>query len=222
MPTALMSLPATRRPRERILQDVRQVEVASLLAALIGSGCNGRSLQTLVAAVEEIITTTPRGVIPNFTQVKGIGKACAARLLAALNLTERLAELRTPDALKNPQLLFEACQSIRFAEQEHVVVLYLNTHLSLICQEVITVGTVSASLIHPREVFRPAIAHNASHIALAHNHPSGVATPSPEDREVTRRISQAGVQIGITLIDHLICAHHSYTSLKMEAPELFC
>jgi DNA repair protein RadC len=222
MPTALLSLPLARRPRERILQDVNQVDVASLLAALIGCGCSGRPLQTLVASAQEIITSTPRGETPNFTQVKGIGKAAAARLLAALSLSERLADLREPDALKNPQLLFEACQNIRFAEQEHVVVLYLNTHLSLICQEVITVGTVSSSLIHPREVFRPAIAHNSSHIALAHNHPSGVATPSREDREVTKRIAQAGLHIGINLIDHLICTRHSYTSLKMEAPELFC
>ncbi|CAN5145410.1 DNA repair protein RadC [soil metagenome] len=222
MPTALVSLPMARRPRERILQDVNQADLPSLLAALIGSGCTGRPLQTLVASVEEIITNTPSGTIPNFTQVKGIGKASAARLLAALNLSERLAALREPAALKNPQLLFEACQGIRFADQEHVLVLYLNTHLSLICQEVVTVGTVSSSLIHPREVFRAAISHNASHIALAHNHPSGVATPSDEDREATQRIAQAGKYIGINLIDHLICTRHSYTSLKMEAPELFC
>lgn len=102
------------------------------------------------------------------------------------------------------------------------MVLYLNTHLSHICREVVTIGTVSASLIHPREVFRPAIACNASAIALAHNHPSGVARPSSADREVTMRIAAAGNCIGIQLVDHLICAGETYTSLKMEAPELFC
>ncbi len=222
MLTSLQSLPPTLRPREKVLSNPSQANLPELLSALIGSGCGGRPLNTIVGCVVELLRKAKPGEIPNFTQVGGVGSAAAARLVAALQLAESVQKLRTPRELSNPQLIFEACKTIRYREQEHVAVLYLNTRLSLICQEVVTIGTVSASLIHPREVFRPAILHNASHIALAHNHPSGCPTPSEADLAVTKQISRVGKEIGIQLIDHLICTGSSYTSLKMEAPELFC
>lgn len=222
MLTSLQSLPPTLRPREKILSNPSRANLHELLAALIGSGCSGRPLTTIVSSVIELLSSTKPGEYPNFTQIQGIGSAAAARLIAALKLAESVAHLRAPRELTNPQLIFDVCKSIRYREQEHVAVLYLNARLSLICQEVVTIGTVSASLIHPREVFRPAILHNASHIALAHNHPSGCPTPSEADLTVTRQISSVGREVGIQLVDHLICTSSAYVSLKMEAPELFC
>jgi DNA repair protein RadC len=94
--------------------------------------------------------------------------------------------------------------------------LYLNSHSRVIRDEVISVGTVGANFVHPREVFRPALESSAVAVVLAHNHPSGEATPSPEDIEVTNRLIQAGKIIGIRVLDHVIITKDAFTSVKAD------
>ncbi len=98
--------------------------------------------------------------------------------------------------------------------KEHLHGLYLNTHFRLIHEEVISIGTVNANLIHPREVFKPAIEYGAAAVILAHNHPSGVVTPSPADSEVTRQLVEVSKIIGIPLIDHVIIGAGGYVSIE--------
>ncbi|MEG0259949.1 MAG: DNA repair protein RadC, partial [Lysinibacillus sp.] len=98
--------------------------------------------------------------------------------------------------------------------QEHFVVLFLNVKNQIIHRQTIFIGSLNASIVHPREIFREAVKRSAASIICAHNHPSGIPTPSPEDIEVTKRIQEAGYIMGIDLIDHVIIGDHQFISLK--------
>jgi len=104
-------------------------------------------------------------------------------------------------------------QDIKAERKEHFVGLYLNARHELIHKELISIGTVNASIVHPRDVFAPAILHNATAVIVAHNHPSGDATPSPEDVDVTRRLKEAGRLLGISVLQHIIITEYGYSTL---------
>ena len=99
-------------------------------------------------------------------------------------------------------------------QQEHFVVLFLNVKNQVLHKQTIFIGSLNSSIVHPREIFREAVKRSAASIICAHNHPSGNATPSPEDIEVTKRLQEAGYIIGIELVDHVIIGDHQFTSLK--------
>jgi DNA repair protein RadC len=105
--------------------------------------------------------------------------------------------------------------------REHFVVVMLDGRHRPVAYQVVSVGTATASLVHPREVFQPAVGVGAVAILVAHNHPSGDATPSAEDREVTDRLIRAGQLIGIPLLDHVVVAERGYVSLREAQPEKF-
>jgi DNA repair protein RadC len=100
--------------------------------------------------------------------------------------------------------------------KEHLRGLYLNTHFKLIHDEVISIGTINANIVHPREVFKPAIEYGAAAVIVAHNHPSGVVKPSDADIEVTKQLAAVGSVIGIPLIDHVIIGRGKYASIAVE------
>jgi DNA repair protein RadC len=114
----------------------------------------------------------------------------------------------------SPQEVWKSLTDIRDNKKEHFVVFYLDSRNKEIAREVISVGTLSDSLVHPREVFEPAIKHSTAQIILAHNHPSGDPAPSPEDIEITHRIVEAGKILGIEVLDHVIVTKDSFMSLK--------
>ncbi|MEX2206660.1 MAG: DNA repair protein RadC [Myxococcota bacterium] len=106
--------------------------------------------------------------------------------------------------------------------REHFVALYLDGRHRPIAHQIVSVGTATASLVHPREVFQPAVLLGACALIVAHNHPSGDPAPSKEDRDVTRRLAQAGKLLGITLLDSIVWTHpHAFFSLRDGDPELF-
>jgi DNA repair protein RadC len=115
--------------------------------------------------------------------------------------------------IRTAQDVFEYLQDMRSLAKEHLRGLYLNSHNMVIHDEVISIGTINTSVIHPREVFRPAIEFNAVAVVLAHNHPSNVATPSPQDIEITQQLVKAGKVLGIHILDHVIITHDTYTSI---------
>lgn len=117
-------------------------------------------------------------------------------------------------SLDGPQLVWDYLYDIRGAEKENFVALYLDARDRLIYKEVVSVGTATASLVHPREVFAPAVERRAVGIIVAHNHPSGDMEPSSEDRQATRRLAQAGRLLGIPLIDHVIVSKTGYFSFR--------
>lgn len=147
----------------------------------------------------------------------GVGEARAAALLAAAELGSRMhaAQKDASPAIKCPADVDRLLRGrIAHEEREHFVSILLDVKNRVLGSPTISVGTLTASLVHPREVFRPAIRAAANEIVLAHNHPSGHTEPSREDREVTKRLREAGESIGIEVIDHVIIGSSGYHSLK--------
>lgn len=124
------------------------------------------------------------------------------------------APLQTTEPADTPAKVLKFLDEYRTRDREHFIALYLNSRSSVIAIEVVSVGTVSASLVHPREVFKGAILFNAATVIVAHNHPSGDPEPSAEDRECTRRLRQAGELLGIPLIDHIVMGKASHVSFR--------
>jgi DNA repair protein RadC len=145
----------------------------------------------------------------------GLGAAPAASLAACFELGRRLYR---PDS--GPRLLGQAsdvhavARDLELARREHFVAFYLDARNRVLARETISVGTLSASLVHPREVFAPAIERRAASLVIAHNHPSGDPEPSDDDVALTRRLVQVGILIGIEVLDHVIIGHGAYVSLK--------
>ena len=142
----------------------------------------------------------------------------AARLAAALELARRISGAGDglPPVLRTPREVFEVTADLRRERREHFVGLYLNTRNRLLVRETVSVGSLNASIVHPREVFEPALRHGAAGLIVVHNHPSGETDPSEEDLSITRRLVEAGEILGIALLDHVIVGARSFTSLKEE------
>lgn len=150
-------------------------------------------------------------------RVPGVGPTKAARLLAAFELGQRLADETRPPArrIRSPEdVLRWVAPHLRDLAVEEFRVLALDTQSHLLREILVTRGLLNSSLVHPREVFRPAIAEAAAGVILVHNHPSGDPTPSPEDRAVTRQLVAAGQVLGLPVFDHVIVAGDRYVSFS--------
>lgn len=148
--------------------------------------------------------------------IKGIGKGKARQITAILELAKALT-IPSQDryTIRSPKDVFTLLESdLRYATKEHFVCLFLNTKNHVISKEIISIGSLNAAIVHPREVFRAAMKRCSASIICVHNHPSGDSSPSPEDIELTKRLVQAGKVVGIELLDHLIIAGSSYLSLN--------
>ena len=148
---------------------------------------------------------------------QGLPRAQAARLGAALELARRLARQegspRVP-SLTAPKKVYELTADLRLRRREHFVGLYLNARNRLLARETVSVGSLNASIVHPREVFEPALRHAAASLVVVHNHPSGETDPSRDDLSITRRLAEAGEILGVPLLDHVIVGASGFTSLK--------
>jgi DNA repair protein RadC len=149
-------------------------------------------------------------------QIKGIGKAKAKQILAALELAKKLnAPAEAPYIIRSPRDVAQLIiPEMRYLQVEHFVVLFLNTKNGVIAKETISIGSLSASIVHPREVFKAAIKRSSASIIVTHNHPSGNPTPSAEDIQVTKRLVESGNIIGIDVLDHIIIGGDQFYSLK--------
>jgi DNA repair protein RadC len=148
----------------------------------------------------------------------GLSLAMAARLSAAIELARRLLlpdEGRGP--VRSPRDACRFVSRIRGEQKEHFIALCLNARNMVIHEETVSIGSLNANIVHPREVFRPAIAHSAAAVVLAHNHPSGDVSPSQEDLRLTSRMVEAGRVIGIEVLDHIIVSRSSYLSFRSES-----
>lgn len=206
---------APERPREKLARrGPEALSDAELLALLLRTGSVGRSA---VEVAEGLLRDLPEGVGAGFEslrRVRGVGPVRAAALAAAAELARRARPDPRPvvDSARTAAGLVPA--AVRAARKEHFLVFCLNARRQLVHQETVSVGTLSASLVHPREVFFPAIAQAAAAVVAVHNHPSGDPAPSAEDREVTRRLQRAGELLGIPLADHLIVSDGGWFSFR--------
>jgi DNA repair protein RadC len=219
MPIA--NLPPGRRPRERLARlGAPSLSTSELVSVLLGSGSSGRSVDALSRAVEQSIAENGFSY-DSLHAVPGIGPAKAAVLCAAVELSVRTNQMDPRTTFMNAEEVYASCSDLLRLPQENVVAFYLDVRNRSLARETISIGTVSASIVHPRDVFRAAIIGNASSLILAHNHPSGDPTPSSADLTVTRRVVRAGETMGIKLLDHVVCGTRGFVSLKERHPELF-
>jgi DNA repair protein RadC len=151
------------------------------------------------------------------TEIKGIGQAKAIQVLAAVEIGRRIANLNYQDryVIRSPEDGANyVMNDMGFLSQEHFVCLYLNTKNQVLHKQTIFIGSLNASIVHPREVFREALKRSAASIICLHKHPSGDPAPSREDIEVTKRLVECGKMIGIEVLDHLIIGENKFVSLK--------
>lgn len=221
--TSLKELPEAERPRERLLR--HGVDVLSnieILALLLGSGTKGKSVLALAQEILSHFGSLSRlldASIEDFCTIKGMGKTKAIQLKAALSLAFRVNREKSPlrEQLNSPLKAFLWVRDYVIHEKKEVFgVILLDARLAAIRWEVVSVGTLTQTLVHPREVFYPAIRHLAASVILVHNHPSGDSTPSPKDLHLTRQLVAASASMGIPIFDHLIITDRGFTSLKEE------
>lgn len=207
------------RPRERLArfgaQGLRDHE---LLAVVLGTGYRGRGV---LEVAHQILQAHPREELVHMSadqlrRLKGLGRAKAGVLVAAFELARRGLQkgLGVQPILSCPADAVPLLADLKDRQKEHFLCLYLNARNQVLHKEVISIGSLSASIVHPREVFHVAIARCAASIILAHNHPSGDVTPSRDDVDLTRRMVEAGRIIGIEILDHIILSESDFLSLK--------
>lgn len=218
--TRIKDWPETERPREKLLHDgPHALTDAELLALLIRSGTSKATALDLARKIlseEKSLRGIASKTAIELMRLKGIGKAKAVELLAAFEIGRRVEAIKT-----EPKLIVRAPDDVaqfliprlRDRKQEVFLVLLLDSQNGLMFQKELSQGTLNASLVHPREVYKTAIDHLAAAIIVVHNHPSGNKEPSREDIEITRQLVEAGKVVGIPLHDHIIIAGDSYTSL---------
>ncbi|MBI3925804.1 MAG: DNA repair protein RadC [Armatimonadetes bacterium] len=202
-------------PREKLqTQDIRTMEDRELLALLLGTGARGKSVFQLAdELVREGILRSRVPTVDELCRVPGIGPARASAVVAGLELGRRAHQPAGPP-VSCPEEAYAFLSGMSELRQEHFRGLYLDARRRLLQDITISIGTLTASLVHPREVFRPALECSAASLVVAHNHPSGDSTPSREDLSLTRRLKRAGDILGIELLDHLIIGRGEFVSLK--------
>lgn len=217
----LRQLPLELRPRERLeRQGVDSLSVAELLAIVLGSGTQGKSVLHLSEELLVRFGSLERlceASLVELMEIKGIGKAKAIQLKAVFGIAWKYRDAVLTDRqmiTSSEQAYALAKQEIAREKQEVLLVILRDVRGRWIHQESVLKGTLSEILVHPREVFYPAVRYKAHSLILAHNHPSGDPTPSEADIALTRTLLQAGRTMGIALDDHLIVCPHSYTSLR--------
>ncbi|HZC19248.1 MAG TPA: DNA repair protein RadC [Rubrobacteraceae bacterium] len=216
----IKQLPPELRPRERLLEaGPSALSDGELLGLLFGIGSREK---TAVELAQAVISEAGglRGLydvsVHELVKVKGIGEAKACIILAAVELGRRIGQVRNRGrpVVSSPADVDRLLRGrIANLDRENFVAVLLNTKNEVIEAPLVSVGTLSASLVHPREVFKPAIRASAASVILAHNHPSGKVEPSREDREVTRRLAGAAEILGIEVLDHVIVGD-GYFSMK--------
>lgn len=214
------NLPRHEMPREKLMEKgATGLRDKELLAILLGTGRAGKNV---LEVAQEILRKYPTKKLlglgyGELAKIKGIGPGKACSILAAFELTKRVLEVEDNNlpTIQSVKDAVAQLQELRTAKKEHFVVLYLNSRNQLIHKETISIGTLNANLVHPREVFKPAIDHLAASIIVAHNHPSGGVEPSNGDLEMTKRLREAGKLMGIELIDHLIITKDRFETITI-------
>ncbi|MCK9443895.1 MAG: DNA repair protein RadC [Tissierellaceae bacterium] len=218
----IKELPETERPREKLyIYGPESLSNEELIAIIIRTGNRN---DTAIDLARKILSRDNRGLaylrdttLQELMETKGIGQSKAAQILAAIEMGKRLNYLEALNKLKinEPGTIANLyMDEMRFFQREHFRIVLLDTKNQIIVAEEVSVGTLNASIVHPRDVFKAAIKRNANAMILMHNHPSGDPTPSKEDINITRRLIDAGNLIGIKVLDHIIIGDNRYVSFK--------
>ncbi|NGX53662.1 MAG: hypothetical protein K1000chlam4_00379 [Chlamydiae bacterium] len=221
----IKELPKEERPRERLISHGPEtMKLAELIAIIVSSGTKGKSALELG---QEIVATFPNlgdATVQELAQIKGMGQTKAIQLKAALSLASRIAAGPNPPRflVDNPVHAYNLIKErVQYKKKEIFGAILLDTKGGVIRWEEISVGTLNQTLVHPREVFQPAIRHGAATMILVHNHPSGDCTPSLEDYRVTEKLVSASRLMQIPVRDHLVVSSEGYFSMREHKEFLF-
>ena len=221
----IKQMPANERPQEKmVFAGAGVLSNSELLALIIRTGTGDKSAiglaEEVIAYAADNIGDLGKAEVKELTGISGIGEAKACSIVAAMELSRRIAadrqtapRLRIRDSSQAAGYLMEA---MMHEKREMFMMLNLNSKLELESRSVISIGSLDKTLVHPREVFGPAVRRGSAAVVAAHNHPSGDPTPSPDDLETTKRLLNASETLGIKLIDHIIIGNGCYVSLKSE------
>lgn len=216
----IKDLPKIDRPRERFLEKGPDaLSKSELLAILIGSGIKGKNVKQLSEQIIRKLGNKFLDITVNdLLEIPGIGEAKALQIVSALALVRRLYEELGPkdSIILSAQDAISLTSEIRDKKKEYLMCLYLNARNALLKKEIISIGTLDKSIIHPREIFGPAVELRAAGVILLHNHPSGDVTPSKQDMEVVNKILEAGKIMGINVIDFIIVSENDMHSIFID------
>ncbi len=203
------------RPREKLEKyGPEKLSDVELLAILLRTGTKKLNVLKLSQKIlqkyekEKFINLS----IQDLKSISGVGTVKACEIIACFELGKRMLKDKKTSILLSPKDVWERMEDIRGSKKEHFVVFYLDSRNQEIKREIISIGTLNESLVHPREVFESAIKNNAASIIVAHNHPSGDLEPSQEDIEITKKLVHAGKILNINIIDHVIVSKFSFKS----------
>lgn len=213
---SIKEMPVESRPRERLQNlGARSVGDVELLCIILGSGSQSRPVQDIASEILDVVDRKgEKGVTAeDLKTIPGLGPAKASSVCACLELGRRLT-FRRSRFCNTPEQVFEQIRHYGDRMQEHFLCVMLNGAHELMGINVVTVGLVNRTLVHPREVFSEPIKNRATAIIIAHNHPSGNLDPSPDDLEVTYRIRKAGILLGIEVLDHIVFSIDGFHSMK--------
>ena len=218
----IKSLPETERPVEKACsQGIEVLSNAELLAMIIHTGTKNKSA---IGLAEDVLAAFPEGIgglgnccLQELTTLEGIGSTKACRILGAVELGKRISTMSARERLSvcsSDDVARLFMEELRYAKKEHFKSLLLNAKGDIISIEQISVGELSSTVVHPREVFSMAVRKSAAAVVFVHNHPSGDATPSGEDVETTQRLVNCGVLLGIRVLDHIIIGDGEFSSMR--------
>lgn len=215
-------LPIAERPREKLQKyGPEALSTTELMAVVLNLGT---TKEDVISMSGRIMREYGEKSIMSARNPKKLAKDLdipivrASQVVACAELGRRFYKKNDASSpiIRTANDVFEYVKDMRGLSKEHLRGIYLNTHYKVIHDEIISIGTVNTNIIHPREVFRPALEYAAAAVVLVHNHPSGVAKPSEADIEVTRRLVEAGKLIGIDLVDHVIVTREAFESISVE------
>lgn len=212
-------LPDEEKPREKLIASgPKGLSITELLAIVLGTGTKREEVLTMATRLlreygeKNIINQTSPAIIASELNVP-IAKSC--QIVACFELGRRFFQKKSGgmNNIRSARQAFDYLTDMRNLNKEQFRGLYLNSRYQLIHDETISIGSINASIVHPREVFQPAIQYGATAIIVAHNHPSGEIKASAEDREVTEKLKEAGKILGIDILDHIIIAGNKFISI---------
>ena len=213
----LKDLPRIERPREKLEKyGPERLSNSELLAILLRTGGKGVNVVELSNKILKKFSSNglSTAIVKDLKNTFGLGTAKACEIVACFELGRRLLQNKQSVLLLSPKDVWDQLKDIRDNKKEHFVVFFLDTRNQEIKREIISMGSLNANLVHPREVFEPAVRYSAAQIIVAHNHPSGNTEPSKEDLVITKRLTEAGTLLGIEITDHIIVGKDNFFSFK--------
>jgi DNA repair protein RadC len=215
-------LPPAEKPREKLLSaGPEALSLAELMAVVLSVGTTKEDVLSMSRRLMQEYGEKSVASLKDakkFAQDASLPITKAEQIVATVEIGRRLFSRNQTGAriVRTARDVFDYVQAIRDLPKEHLIGIYLNAHYKVIHEETVSVGTVDMNIVHPREVFKPALEYSAAAVILAHNHPSGEADPSDPDLLVTRQLIEAGKMLGVPLIDHVVVTRDGFRSVPAD------